>query len=153
MEILPFLSDGRPSRLEIRWHVGALKLAALGPDFVRLLEGMGRLDVSLRAASSRLFDGIFESATWDASVLIDYETLSSLWVTGVHELLRTVDYHRRDNGGADETLRVLRNRFERVSEPATVRAELADLLLDHLDALPHTPASMTVESRWLPLAS
>lgn len=155
MEILPFLSDGDPSRLEIRWHVGSLKLGSLGHDVVRQLEGMGRIDVSLRSITPHLFDGMFESASWDAGILIDYETLSSLWVMGCYQLLRTMDDERRAAGAHDEKLKALKQSFGRspVSVSMSDRVELADRLLDYLDGLPHTPASQSIEARWFPKAS
>ena len=155
MEILPFLSDGNPSRLEIRWHVGSLKLATLGHDFVRQLEGMGRIDVSLRTISPKLFDGMFETATWDAGILIDYETLSSLWVMGCYRLLRTMLEERRNSGSHDDRLKQLTHAFgsSPVSTAMTDRMELADRLLEYLDTLPHTAASEAVAANGLPKAS
>ena len=155
MEILPFLSDGNPSRLEIRWHIGSLKLANLGHDFVRQLEGMGRIDVSLRTISPKLFDGMFETATWDAGILIDYETLSSLWVMGCYRLLRTMLEEQRNSGSHDDRLKHLTHAFGSSPVSATMvdRAELSDRLLDYLDGLPHTAASEAVAANWLPKAS
>ena len=155
MEILPFLSDGNPSRLEIRWHIGSLKLATMGHDFVRQIEGMGRIDVSLRTISPKLFDGMFETATWDAGILIDYETLSSLWVMGCYRLLRTLLEDRRTAGAHDDTLKHLTHAFgsSPISATMTDRVELSDRLLAWLDALPHTPASKQVEERGWPLSA
>ncbi len=155
MEILPFLSDGNPSRLEIRWHIGSLKLATMGHDFVRQVEGMGRIDVSLRTISPKLFDGMFETATWDAGILIDYETLSSLWVMGCYRLLRSLLEERRTTGLSDEKLKTLTHAFgsSPVSATMTDRVELSDRLLSWLDSLPHTPASQQVEERGWPLSA
>ena len=74
---------------------------------------------------------------------------------GCYQALRTLDDERRAAVAVDEKLRKLKQAFGVRQVPLTMsdRVELSDALLAYLDSLPHTPASQSIEARWIPKAS
>src|SRR5437867_13025452 len=84
-------SDAPVSELEMRWLIGAEKLAAISGRFVNSVRGLGRLDACLRQLAPEYFDWITEPKLGQSmNVLEDYDTLSALWVMGAYEVLRSL---------------------------------------------------------------
>jgi hypothetical protein len=116
MQILPHL-DSLTQR-ERAWRKGALKLSAVDTAFLNSVDGLGRLDCSLRSCDAEVFDFLANSKVGDpGGVLTDYFFLSGLWVMGAYEILRTLVGKLPDSHPCKQLGRNLRDKFARVRIP------------------------------------
>lgn len=110
---------------QLRWLVGAYKLAAHHGGFAHTLTGLGRLDCALRSFDRCYYDFINGGAKVGepSDVLIDFPCLSGLWTMGMYEVLRTLSQKLRKDANlgkihpAADDVRLLRIKFERVRMP------------------------------------
>jgi len=110
---------------QLRWLVGAFKLAAHHGGFVNSLTGLGRLDCALRSADgpfNSFLDGGCEIGA-PADIMTDYPCLSGLWTMGMYEVIRTLNQKLKSDATLGKAhpaavdVDILKKKFARVRMP------------------------------------
>lgn len=110
---------------QLRWLIGAYKLAAHHGGFVYSISGLGRLDCALRSADGPLNSFVNGGCKVGepADVINDYLCLSGLWTMGMYEALRTLNQKLTKEAELDKAhpatvdVNLLKKKFARVRMP------------------------------------
>ena len=83
----------------VRWVNSSHALGRIEPFLIPVIQGLGRLDVSLIIGDKRFAELHEETRNTieEATNLTDRITYSYLWVLGSYELIRTLDQRCREN--------------------------------------------------------
>ena len=124
---------------QLRWLVGAYKLAAHHGGFAHSLTGLGRLDCALRSADLPYYNFITGGAKVGepVDVLTDFPCLSGLWIMGMYEGLRTLSQKLRNDArlakahAAVDDVNLLKLKFARVRVPLAKFEAASKFPTDH----------------------